>query len=745
MITQPPHTQTDPASNDATTNGTPYYRAPYGAPYSGDPSAASQGILGSLDPARLLRVMRRKWLTILLVLIFAGLAAFYYLTTTKKVYRATGLIELSVRRPRIMAQQAAVIEDTAGSQSEEIFNTRIEKLKGREVREDAVARYRKQYPEARNDDVLSKGSSPSCTLLRKTRLVKIEFSHTDPKFAADFCTAFTEAAEASVYGENRLDSDAAVTWLEGQSLTLRAAVEKADDTLLKYRQENKFDVLESQRKTVDEALSDFNKVLVDLESQEAKERELLNSLLAVEPKPESVGKLPSSTPNAAEIKASMDKWLAAVAARDAMLSKFTVKHPEVLAQDAIVSMLLSQVLSNIDRAKTISISNLKLLGKQAESLHRKKADQAKLGSDLELMIVERQTQLTSLERTRNACDAAYRGILVRIQEAKLAADENTATIKIIERPSVPENPIKPKPPRIIALAILLGLMGGVGLALIQDSSDDQLVSPHELEATGKIRVLAVIPRSKAKDRATVATASAALEQNEVSESFAGLRAMLDSPRYKTHNGVILVSSSVPGEGKTITACNMALTYARHGEKTLLIDFDLRRPRLAGIFPQPANQLSLSAFLADGAPECSFQQLAYAVQGAPGLSVMAGRAAPHSHPELVNENKLAALLHWARTNYDRVIMDAPPLGLVSDALSLATISDVVLVVARSEVSRKQAVWHTIYRFREAGVNMLAAIVNDLDYSKSRYGYWLGYDPYRHSKAYGGKPEKDDSAT
>ena len=112
---------------------------------------------------------------------------------------------------------------------------------------------------------------------------------------------------------------------------------------------------------------------------------------------------------------------------------------------------------------------------------------------------------------------------------------------------------------------------------------------------------------------------------------------------------------------------------------------------------------------------------------------------------MNENKLAALLHWARTNYDRVIMDAPPLGLVSDALSLATISDVVLVVARSEVSRKQAVWHTIYRFREAGVNMLAAIVNDLDYSKSRYGYWSGYDPYRHGKAYGGKPAKDDSAT
>lgn len=704
------------------------------------------GLLGSLDPRRLLRVACKNWLTILLVLLFTGTAAYYYLSTTQKVYQATSLVELSVRRPRIMAQQAAVIEDQAsGTQSEEIFNTRLEKFKGRAMQEAAIVRYRKQHPECKLQDEGFKQlfANLNLALLRRTRLVKVEFNHTDPRFASDFCTAFTEAAEASVYDENRIASDAAVIWLETQCVSQRAEVEKADAILLKYRQENKIDVLESQRKTVDNALMDFNKVLVDLESQEAKERDLLNTISVIELKPENIGKLPASIPRADEIKAAMDKWMVALAERDALMSKYTAKHPDVQAKDGIVVMCRSQALDALNRAKSTSASNLELLRKQAESLRQKKADQARLASDLELQIVERRTLLTALERTRDASDAAYRGILGRIQEARMAADENTATVKIVERASVPEKPVKPQPVRIIALAVLLGLMGGFGLALLQDSLGDRLESPHEIEVTGAAKVLAVVPHAKTKDRASIATASATLRNSELAEAFAGLRAMLDSPQYKTHNGVILLSSSMPTEGKTVTACNLAITYARHGEKTLLIDFDLRRPRLAGIFPLPAGHQSLSDFLAEGAPEANFPVLAYTTTIVPGLSVMAGRPAPHSHPELVNENKLAALLHWARANYDRVILDAPPLGLVNDALSLAALSDTVLVVARPGVSRKRAVWHTLHRFRAAGVGTLAAIVNDVNFSKTGYGYGYSHS-YAHYKAYDGTLDKSSDA-
>ncbi|MEI6168777.1 MAG: polysaccharide biosynthesis tyrosine autokinase [bacterium] len=736
MNTPPPPNPADPG-HPHYQGGTPPYGAPYGTPYYGGAPTESSGLLGSLDPFRLLRVIRKKWLTVLLVLMFAGIAATYYLMTTPKVYQAVSLVELSVRRPRIMTQQAAVIEDQgASSQSEEIFNTRLEKFKGRVMREAAIARYRKQHPECKLQDEAFNGlfANLNLTLLRRTRLVKIEFNHTEPQFAAEFCTAFAEAAEASVYDENRTASDAAVIWLEAQCANQRLEVEKADAALLKYRQENKIDVLESQRKTVDNALMDFNQVLVALESQEAKERDLLNTITAVELKPENAGKLPTSIPRGDEIKASMDKWMAALAERDALLSKYTAKHPEVLAKDGMVAMFRSQALDSLNRAKATSASNLELFRKQAESLRQKKADQAKLASDLELQIVERRTHLTALERTRDASDTAYRGILGRIQEARMAADENTATVKIVERPSVPEKPIKPQPLRIIALAILLGLMAGVTLALITDTMEDHVTGPHDLEAEIGVKVLAMVPHVKAGRRSDIATASLNQRFSQITEAFAGLRSMLDSAQYKEKSKVILVASSIPAEGKTITSCNLAIACAKNGQKVLLIDFDLRRPRLVGIFPMPPEGRGLLDYLSDSSIVTTPSALAYATE-CPNLTVVASRPVKGASPaELVGSQKVVELLTWAREHYDRVIIDASPLGLVSDALVLAGLSDCVLVMARPETSRKRATFHTIHRFREAGVRMISAVINDIDFAKGSpynsysYHYYGHYQPY-----------------
>ena len=743
MTTQPNQTPATPADQPAPhyQGGTPYYGAPYGTPYYGGGPDESPGLLGSIDPFRLFRVMRKKWLTILLVLVFAGVAAFYYLTTTQKVYQATSLMELSVRRARIMTQQAAVIEDqSANAQSEEIFNTRLEKFKGRDMRDAAILRYRKQHPKCNVRDDEFKAlivDNLNLALLRRTRLVKIEFNDTDPQFAADFCATFAEAVEASVYDENRVASDAAVVWLETQSVTQRAEVEKADAMLLKYRQENKIDVLESQRKTVDEALMDFNKVLVDLESQEAKENDLLNTLAAIELKPENAGKLPTSIPRGDEIKAAMDKWLTAVAERDALLSKYTAKHPELQAKDGMVSMFRSQALDALNRARTTSATNLELFRKQAESLRQKKADQAKLASDLELQIVERRTQFAAIERTRNACDAAYRGILARIQEARMAADENTATIKVVERPTVPEKPIKPKPVRIIALAAFLGLIGGTALALIKDTMEDRIMGPQDLAAGMDLKVLAMVPHVRKLKRNEIAVASLNHRFSEITEVFAGLRSMLDSAQYKERTKVILVASSVPEEGKTITSCNLAIACAKNGQRTLLIDFDLRRPRMVGIFPMPPSGRGLLEYLnSQDAGNTSNIELTYTTE-CPNLTVIASRPVKGASPaEVLGSRRVVDLLSWARENYDRVIIDAPPLGLVSDALVLGGLSDCVLIMARPEKSRRKVMQHTIHRFREAGVSLIAAVMNDVSFSKgSTY-----YNSYSHYKSYPPEGEK-----
>ena len=737
-----------PATPPPPAAGSAYYGHPaYGAPPTG---------WAWLAPRRLLR----KWRTIAATMGIAVLLALAYLWSAQKIYQASSLVELSVRRPRILTQQAAVIEDTGGgAQAVEIFNTRLEKFKGRTMLLAALARLDaacpgqfyppsqvvpgfsaeelaatnaatvaavKEHVGRQRDIRLKKFEKAlTLTLIRRSSLIRVEFEHPDPAVAAAACNAFAEAAEASAYEENRSSSDAAVVWLETQAELQRAELMKAEDALLAYRQLHKIDAMESQRKTVEDALLEFNRALVIAESAEGNARALLAKMDLLKLDPELAGELPSDIPRADEIRAALEKWRGATVARDGLLATFTPKHPEVQAQDNLVALYRSQALQALERAKATAQANQRLLVDQADSLRKKKEEQNSLAASLEIQIVERRTRLAALERARDAADQSYRGILTRIQDARMAADENTATIKIVEKASEPTEPIRPQALRTLALALFLGLLLGIGAVVVLDILEDRVTGPEDLEGRG-VPVLAVVPHMTGADRTAVATASIHQKLHEVAEAFAGLGNMLDSPRFKEQSQVLLVASSIPGEGKTVTSCNLAAALAKKGRRVLLVDFDLRRPRLAGIFPMPAQWLGLLDALTRNVAD--YDRLVYPIAACPKLDVIASRPIHSASPlEAVGAPAAAGLLAWARANYDHVVLDVPPLGLVSDTLALAPLADFILVAIRPEVSRKRLTLHTLQRLRDSGIHALGMVVNDLDVSKFSYG---SYSPYYH---------------
>ena len=320
-----------PATPPPPAAGSAYYGHPaYGAPPTG---------WAWLAPRRLLR----KWRTIAATMGIAVLLALAYLWSAQKIYQASSLVELSVRRPRIMTQQAAVIEDTGGAaQAMEIFNTRLEKFKGRTMLLAALARLDaacpgqfyppsqvvpgfsaeelaatnaatvaavKEHVGRQRDIRLKKFEKAlTLTLIRRSSLIRVEFEHPDPVVAATACNEFAAAAEASAYEENRSSSDAAVVWLETQAELQRAELMKAEDALLAYRQLHKIDAMESQRKTVEDALLEFNRALVIAESAEGNARALLAKMDVLKLDPELAGELPSDIPRADEIRAALEKW-----------------------------------------------------------------------------------------------------------------------------------------------------------------------------------------------------------------------------------------------------------------------------------------------------------------------------------------------------------------------------------------------------------------------------------------------------
>ncbi len=733
-----PHTH----PNDPALYGSPLYPQ-YGGAYD------MQTVSGSIfdNPLRLLRILLKRWLMVLLCLLFAATAATFYLTKAPKVYRAESLIELSVRRPRFLAQQAAVIEDAGGSagSTEEIFNTRIQRFRGRTTMTAALHRLLEKHPDAflqADDKALSDEHQQQMQLsrfmnhiqldlMRRTRIVKITFEHTDPALATAACNAFSEAAVAGAFQENRSSSDAAVVWLESQEKTQREALQKAEEALLTFTTESRIDAIESSRKTVEEALLSFNRSLVEIESEEARERDLLAALEALEISPEEAESLPSDIPRADEIRTVLNQWREVIVAREQLLARYTENHPDVKDKDRLIQLYREQAMEAINQARNTTRANQQLLARQADSLRQKKQEQSELAADLDAQIAAGRTQMASLTRARDTAEQAYRGILTRIQEARMAADEDTATVKIAEPATMPRAPVKPRPVIILALALLLGLGGGSALAIATELIEDHVSDPEDLHNWG-LSLLAVVPRVQKQNRNNIATASLQDRFSQVTEAFAGLRAMLDSPQHKGNADVVLIASSIPGEGKTVTSCNLASAWARKGHKVLLLDFDLRRPQVAGIFPMPAGQKGLLQTLATNPDLNDGQQLVYPAADCPNLHIIATR--PHSGAspaEMAGTTAVERLIAWGRANYDHIVIDAPPLGLVSDALALAPLADSILVMVRPAVSRRRITLHTIHRFQESGIENIALVLNDVDFKKlDKTGYGHYYHHYQN---------------
>ena len=340
------------------------------------------------------------------------------------------------------------------------------------------------------------------------------------------------------------------------------------------------------------------------------------------------------------------------------------------------------------------------------------SEQEKL-TTLERRIVQVRAQLTTMERERDACDIAYRGILNRIEGARLSADENTAIVKLVESAEVPSTPVPKRSLPILVFGLLLGVLGGFGLALATDTLQDRVSSLADVERGIGIKVLGLIPRIKAGNRADLALATLNQKVGPLIEAFAGIRTLLNSGQYRESSKSILIGSSAPQEGKTMVSCNLAIGSAKTGMRTLLVDFDMRRPRLGAIFPQPGEAQSLLKILSQGNPSL-FDKLPIPAQ-CKNLDVVFTRASDEANPaEVMASKTVAEFFKWAASRYDRVIVDSPPFGLVSDATVLATLTDSVIIVCRADKTRRRTARHAVRQFTDMGAHVIGAIINNVDY-------------------------------
>ena len=738
--------------------GPSYYGGAYGTtlPYyssnsntaPGDDANDGGSVLGPLSISRVIRVVAQKWPTLVVAILLGLGAGFAYYKAAPVSYKATSVIEMSVRGGSYMGTRDAELNspETQGAH-EEIFNTRLIQLQGRDVVKLVADRVRADYASLKTmpDEELYTmlQNSVDFTLQKKSRLVLIAVRHAKPEIAKSIANAYAETAHTFSIEQTKRSADDAVEWLDEQLKICTLAKERADAAVLKFRVDNQLDFMISQNDSLKLTHNQLATELAQAESIESRATDLLAVLTAIQKDPEKVSSLPEHVPRAAEITAAQRAVQDAITQRNDLLTRYTDKHPDVEQLNSRIKVLEQQFQESVWRARETAAANLDLLRKQTASLREKEAENVRERTELGVRISETESKLSQLESARNLANQNFVNVTTRVEEVRLRSQDTHATIRVIEEAPLPTRQVSPDPRIAFSAGPVLGLIIGFIFILVLDRVEDKITSSEDIERHMGSKVLALLPHVPRIKRSQLVSLSADKKFSRFAEAFAGLRGLLESPRYSELTKVVLFVSTQPEEGKTITSSNLAVSYGMAGRKTLLVDFDLRRPRIGRMFLGENTTIdehnSLLDVLASGDP-AKFGDLPTA-SGYDNLDIIASKPTSHISPaDVLGSQILGKFFDWARKNYERVIIDSAPFGLVSDALALGMLSDSVIIVCRPERSRYGVVRHALRSLSESGSRILGVVVNDVDFGRS--GTFSSYDygsgAYGYSKyGYGGR--------
>lgn len=364
-----------------------------------------------------------------------------------------------------------------------------------------------------------------------------------------------------------------------------------------------------------------------------------------------------------------------------------------------------------------------------------KGEYAKLQSsyaELYARYTEKHPTVIRVKSSMVALDSQIRSETARIvasMKTELSGQLKGNNVRVIDTALVPEKPIKPKKVPSLILGLIGGLAIGIALAFLVELLDQSVRTQEDVENKLGLPFLGQIPFASAKPGSVYETLLSK-ELSLTSEAVRNLRTMVDFAGLPQNIKTIIVTSTVQDEGKSYVASNLAVAFSQLGEKVLMITGDLRRPSIHKNF-HVSSERGLSDFLAKGQRVEELVELTQK-SDVPGVYILPCGPRPPNPSELLNTPRLGALIAWAKTNYDRVIIDCTPMYPIHDTLLWGRHVSAAIFVVRYGRTRAPLVFKACQRLREGGVKILGAVVNaatpgGLTYSS--YGYY--YQQYYHA--------------
>ncbi len=413
--------------------------------------------------------------------------------------------------------------------------------------------------------------------------------------------------------------------------------------------------------------------------------------------------------------------------RTDMATRRTPDHPDMVSLRRSIDQLEEQMHENALNYRNNLVAQIAGVDQRLSTF----------GGKLE-EIPQKQLQQARLERQKQVLEQVFTLLQSRLKEAEIAQAVEPGDVRVVDEATTPTRPIRPRKFRSMALAVLFGLIAGIAVAGAKDLMDDTVHSREDLTRVTNIPVLAMIPRIKGASNGTgflrreQSWTSRLVTQNDagspVSEAYRAFRTNITFLNIDNPLRVIVLTSPGPSEGKSTSVVNLAITLAQQNTRTLIVDCDLRRGIVHKIFGEENARPGLTNVLMK---ECT---LLDAVRGADigdgqKLYILPTGTLPPNPSELLGSKQMRALLTELRQHFDMILLDSPPLNLVTDAAVLGAEADGVVVIARAGATDKSALRYAMDQLRAVNAKVSGTVLNDLDYSgRGRYygsGYGYGY--------------------
>jgi capsular exopolysaccharide synthesis family protein len=560
--------------------------------------------------------------------------------------------------------------------------------------------------------------------VRNSRLVEIRYASSDPEFAASAANALAKAyIDQNMEFRFNASKDAA-DWLSGRLAEQRKALEASEAALQAYKERNgAVSVAENAASNiVVQRLTDLNAALTKAKTDRINKEALYNQLQAAQASG-ALDSYPSVLAN--EYIQKLKTELADAQANVSTLSqRYDERHPEMIkarsaavASEAKLKGELAKVVDSVKNEYQASLSQERSLQGALDNQKGEALTQNRKG--IELGVLQREAESNK---------QIYESLLQRTKETGISSELRATNVRVVDPAEVPRGPISPNVQRDIMVSLAASLALAVGLAFFFERIDNRIRTPQEMKAQLGIPFLGMVPAVPAdKNGSENPLLNNGVAPNFV-EAFKTVRTNVLFSSSEEGLKTLVITSAGPGEGKSIVAANLALALAQAGQRVLLVDGDMRRPRVHEIYTCPqepglSNVLTGNAKLSEALRKSTV----------PGLWLLSAGLIPPNPAELLGSRRYLDLIASLDDHFDWAIIDTPPVLAVADSSIAANEASGVVFVVGSDKTSRQAARAAVEQLVSANAHIVGSVLNKVDLIRHPY-YYAAYYRKEYARYY-----------